>query len=135
MFIFGLSAPQIGELRPVYNPRSYYERDLSLRRVLDGLSGDQFCPREPGLFKWIPETLLNHDEYFVVADFAAYVQTQALISREYLNPATWRRKAILNIARIGRFSSDRTAAEYAREIWGLSSCVNLGGAEIGDDGA
>jgi glycogen phosphorylase len=126
MFIFGLSAPQIGELRPVYNPRHYYERDAFLRRVLDALSGDRFCQREPGLFRWIPETVLNHDEYFVVADFASYIETQTLISREYLKPADWTRKAILNIARIGRFSSDRTVAEYANEIWGLVS--------IGDSG-
>jgi len=119
MFIFGLSAPQIGELRPVYNPRQYYERHPGLRRVLDTLGGDLFCPREPGLFKWIPESVLNHDEYFVAADFASYVDTQDLISNEYLKPADWIRKAILNVARIGRFSSDRTVAEYASEIWGL----------------
>ena len=126
MFIFGLSAPQIGELRAVYNPRQYYERDASLRRVLDALSEDRFCQREPGLFRWIPETVLNLDEYFVAADFGSYIETQALISREYLKPADWTRKAILNIARIGRFSSDRTVAEYANEIWGLVS--------IGDSG-
>ena len=120
MFIFGLSAPQIGELRPAYNPRNYYERDTSLRRVLDALSGDRFCPHEPGLFKWIPETLLNHDDYFVLADFNSYVETQALISREYLEPARWLRKAILNVARIGRFSSDRTVSEYATRIWDLA---------------
>jgi len=126
MFIFGLSAPQIGELRPAYNPRHYYERDASLRRVLDALGADRFCPREPGLFRWIPETLLNRDEYFVAADFASYIETQAVISHEYLKPAEWTRKAILNVARIGRFSSDRTVAEYASEIWGLVS--------IGDNG-
>ncbi|MBV8453291.1 MAG: glycogen/starch/alpha-glucan phosphorylase, partial [Deltaproteobacteria bacterium] len=124
MFIFGLSAPQIGELRPSYHPRHYYERDAALRRVLDALGEDRFCPREPGLFRWIPETLLNRDEYFVAADFASYIETQALISREYLNPANWTRKAILNLARIGRFSSDRTVTEYASEIWGLASIGN-----------
>jgi starch phosphorylase len=120
IFIFGLSAPQIGELRPVYNPRHYYERDPALRRVLDALSGDRFSPNEPGLFRWIPESLLNRDEYFVVVDFASYIETQALISEEYLRPSDWTRRGILNVARIGRFSSDRTAAEYASEIWGLS---------------
>ncbi len=126
MFIFGLSAPQIGELRPAYNPRHYYERDAGLRRVLDALGADRFCPHEPGLFRWIPETVLNRDEYFVAADFAAYIQAQALISREYLKPADWTRKAILNVARIGRFSSDRTVAEYASEIWGLVSIRDNG---------
>jgi starch phosphorylase len=126
MFIFGLSAPQIGELRPVYNPRQYYERDQALRRVLDALGDDRFSPNEPGLFRWIPETVLNRDEYFVAADFASYIETQALISSEYLKPSHWTRKAILNVARIGRFSSDRTVAEYASEIWGLVGIGNSG---------
>ena len=65
------------------------------------------------------ETLLSHDDYFVIADFASYVAMQSRISREYLEPARWTRKAILNVARVGRFSSDRTVREYAREIWGL----------------
>jgi glycogen phosphorylase len=125
MFIFGLSAPQIGELRPVYEPRHYYERDAVLRRVLDALSGDRFCHREPGLFRSIAETVLNRDEYFVAADFASYIETQALIAREYLKPANWTRKAILNVARIGRFSSDRTVTEYASEIWGLASNADI----------
>jgi glycogen phosphorylase len=126
VFIFGLSAPQIGELRPTYNPRQYYERDAGLRRVLDALAADRFSPHEPGLFRWIPETLLNRDEYFVAADFASYVETQALISREYLKHSDWTRRAILNVARIGRFSSDRTVAEYASEIWGLASIPENG---------
>jgi starch phosphorylase len=89
--------------------------------VLDALASDRFCPGEPGSFRWIPETLLSHDDYFVIADFASYVATQAVVSREYLDQALWRRKAILNVARVGRFSSDRTVHEYAREIWGLET--------------
>jgi len=119
MFIFGLTAAEIDELGPTYNPQQIYERDASLRQVLDALSSDLFCPREPGLFKWIPERLLNHDEYFVLADFSSYVETQARIASEYRTSASWTHKAILNVARIGRFSSDRTVAEYARAIWGL----------------
>jgi len=123
IFIFGLTAEAIAEMRASwsYDPRRYYESDLSLRRVLDALASDRFCPGEPGSCRWIPETLLSHDDYFVIADFAAYVAMQASISREYLEPALWRRKAILNVARVGRFSSDRTVREYAREIWGLET--------------
>ncbi|HXW85396.1 MAG TPA: glycogen/starch/alpha-glucan family phosphorylase, partial [Candidatus Binataceae bacterium] len=123
MFIFGLTADAIGELHASssYNPRRLYENDPALKRVLDALATDRFCPNEPGLLRWIPDKLLNRDEYFVLGDFASYVSTQHLVSREYLMPAVWTRKAILNVARIGRFSSDRTVAEYAREIWGLSS--------------
>jgi starch phosphorylase len=123
IFIFGLTAATIAEMRAngSYDPRRYYESDPSIRRVLDALASDRFCPGEPGLLRWIPETLLSRDDYFVLADFASYVATQARISREYVEPALWTRKAILNVARIGRFSSDRTVREYAREIWGLAT--------------
>jgi starch phosphorylase len=122
IFIFGLTASAIAEMRELhsYDPRQYYENDPSLKRVLDALASDRFCPGDPGALKWIPETLLSRDDYFVVADFASYVATQGRISREYLEPALWVRKAILNVARISRFSSDRTVREYASEIWGLS---------------
>jgi starch phosphorylase len=121
IFIFGLTADAIDELRASgsYDPRQYYASDPALKRVLDALASDRFCPEEPGSLKWIPETLLSHDDYFVLADFASYLAMQRRISREYLEPALWTRKAILNVARIGRFSSDRTVREYAREIWGL----------------
>jgi glycogen phosphorylase len=114
IFIFGLTAEEIEELRDncSYDPRRYYESDTALRRVLDSLSSSRFCTREPGLFQWVLETLLNRGEYFVVADFASYVDTQNLISQTYLDPRLWMRKAILNTARIGQFSSDRTVAEY-----------------------
>jgi glycogen phosphorylase len=123
IFIFGLTSEAIEEMRAnnSYQPRQYYERDASLKRVLDALATDRFCPNEPGLLRWIPETLLSRDDYFVLGDFAAYVATQGRISREYLKPALWARKAILNVARIGHFSSDRTVDEYAREIWGLAT--------------
>ena len=123
IFIFGLTADAIAAMRASgsYDPRQYYESDLSLRRVLDALASDRFCPGEPGSLKWIPETLLRGDNYFVIADFASYVAMQARIAREYLEPALWARKAILNVARVSCFSSDRTVREYARDIWGLKS--------------
>jgi starch phosphorylase len=122
IFIFGLTATEIEELqmRNAYRPRDYYEADPCLRRVLDELASDRFCPGEPGLFKWIRDTLLDRDDYFVLADFASYIDTQAEVSRQYVQPDRWVRKAILNLARIGRFSSDRTVAEYARDIWRLA---------------
>ena len=123
IFVFGLTASAIGQMRTErsYNPREYYANQPALKRVLDALASDLFCPREPGLFKWIADNLLDRDEYFVAADFASYVDTQQLIAGEYVQPALWARKAILNVARIGRFSSDRTVAEYAREIWHLTA--------------
>jgi len=121
IFIFGLTAEGIDELRAsaTYSPRRYYETDARLQRVFDALASDRFCPREPGLFRSIPDRLLIHDPYFVVADFASYIEKQAQVSRDYLDRNAWVRKAILNVARMGYFSSDRTVAEYAREIWGL----------------
>jgi glycogen phosphorylase len=123
IFVFGLTASAIGRMRTErsYDPREYYANQPALRRVLDALASDLFCPRESGLFKWIADNLLDRDDYFVAADFASYLDTQQLISGEYVQPALWARKAILNVARIGRFSSDRTVAEYAREIWHLTA--------------
>jgi glycogen phosphorylase len=121
IFIFGLTAPQIEEhiAKGTYRPREVYDSDVRVRRVLDALSSDRFCPNEPGLFRWIRDVLLESDRYFLLADFGSYVDTQAHISQLYTNEREWNRRAVLNIARIGRFSSDRTVREYAREIWGL----------------
>ncbi len=121
IFIFGLTASEIAEMVAArqYHPMEFYDADPRLRRVLDELASDRFCPDEPGLFRWIRDVLLNRDDYFLLADFAAYIETQAEISREYVEPARWTRKAILNVARIGTFSSDRTIREYGREIWNV----------------
>ncbi len=121
IFIFGLTADEIEELTAArdYRPMDYYESDPRLGRVLDELTSDRFCPNEPGLFRWIRDSLLYGDDYFLLADFGSYIDTQAKISGEFIRPEIWTRKAILNVARIGCFSSDRTVAQYAREIWNL----------------
>ena len=121
IFIFGLTAEQIQQqsAQGTYRPREIYDSDPRVRRVLDALSSDRFCPNEPGLFRWIRDVLLESDKYFLLADFGSYVDTQTHISQLYTNEREWNRRAVLNIARIGRFSSDRTVREYAREIWGL----------------
>ena len=122
IFIFGLTAGEIAELtqRGDYQPSRYYHQDERIRRVLDAIADGRFLPREPDLFRWVRESLLGRDEYMVLADFAAYIETQEAISREYAQRGSWRRKSILNVARIGRFSSDRAVREYARDIWHLS---------------
>jgi len=121
IFIFGLTAEQIEEhtMKGSYRPRDFYDSDPRLRRVLDALSSDRFCPNEPGLFRWIRDVLLESDKYFLLADFGSYVDTQAEITKLYTQERDWNRKSVLNVARIGRFSSDRTVREYAHEIWGL----------------
>ncbi len=121
IFIFGLTSGQIEELASNgrYHPRDYYDSDPRLKRVLDELASDRFCPGEPGLFRWVRDALVNHDDYFLMADFGSYIDIQSEVSTEYQHPEIWTRKAILNLARIGAFSSDRAVAEYAREIWHL----------------
>jgi starch phosphorylase len=93
---------------------------MRLRRVLDELASGRFCPQDRSLFQWIRDSLLERDDYFVLADFGSYVDTQTLVSSKFLERESWARSAVLNIARIGRFSSDRTVTEYARDIWHLN---------------
>jgi starch phosphorylase len=122
IFIFGLTADEVTRQRPTYNPRAYYNADAALRRVVDSLAGDAFCPGSPGHFKVLHDQLMEHgDEYFHLADFKSYVEAQARASMVYRDRATWARKSLLNTARVGKFSSDRTIREYAAEIWGIRS--------------
>ncbi len=89
---------------------------------MDALTSDRFCPNEHGLFRWIFDELVHRgDRYFHLADFPSYVETQTLIDGEYLTQDVWWRKAILNVARIGKFSSDRSVTEYARDIWHIGA--------------
>jgi starch phosphorylase len=121
IFIFGLTADQIQTMRSrgTYHPWDYYS-DPATKRVLDALNSDRFCPGEPGLFRWIYESLLNGgDEYFHLADFPSYLKAQREAGLQYQNAPLWTRKAILNVARTGKFSSDRTIAEYAKDIWNI----------------
>ncbi len=122
IFIFGLRAEEIKELRQThsYNPSQVCAANPNLKRVMESFESDVFCRDEPGLFKWIYEYLvLNGDVYFHVADFEPYRETQALAGDEYKKREEWARKAILNVARMGKFSSDRTISEYAGDIWGV----------------
>jgi len=122
MYIFGLTAEQVEKLRQgwSYKPWDYYNGNADIRRVVDAITGDRFCRNEPGIFRPIHDRLFRDgDPYFHLADLAAYIETQDQASRDFLNSDDWARRAILNVARIGRFSSDRTIREYSREIWGL----------------
>ena len=124
IFIFGLKAPEIANLRQSrsYRPSDYCDRDPVLRRVLDSLDSDRFCVREPGLFRWISAVLLNpEDPYFHLGDMPSYLEAQGRAASDFQNPVLWASRAILNVARIGKFSSDRTIREYAREIWQVKS--------------
>ena len=101
-----------------YNPRERYDNDPAVKEVMDALASDRFCPNEHGLFRWIFDELVHRgDRYYHIADFPSYVETQKRIAEEYRQDEIWCRKAVLNVARIGKFSSDRTVLEYARDIW------------------
>ncbi len=125
IFIFGLTAPEAATLkRNGYNPRDYYQRQPELKKALDMIGDGFFSPGNPELFKPLLDALLNHgDQYLLLADYAAYVACQEEVSRLYLDQAEWSRRAILNAAGMGKFSSDRTIAEYAREIWQVEPVV------------
>jgi starch phosphorylase len=86
--------------------------------VLDSLHSDLFCPQEPGLWQWIYQTLIyGGDPYFHLADFHSYLAAHNRLQEEFCTPGSWEHKAILNVARMGRFSSDRTIMEYAEQVW------------------
>ena len=131
IYIFGLRSEEIREMQQkgLYNSRERYEKDPAIREVMDALASDRFCPNEHGLFRWIVDELVHRgDRYFHIADFPTYVDTQQVIDTEYINQNLWWRKAILNVARIGKFSSDRTVLEYARDIWHIGQFERSGRA-------
>ena len=122
IFIFGLTADEVQALRAQrsYRPRDYYERDPRVKRVAEALRSPVFCPHEPDLFAWLYRAILDEpDAYVHLADLPAYLEAQDKAGAAFNDRAEWARMAILNVARIGKFSSDRTVAEYARP---LSSC-------------
>ncbi|HEX2173087.1 MAG TPA: glycogen/starch/alpha-glucan family phosphorylase, partial [Dehalococcoidia bacterium] len=116
-FLFGLTVDEIAALEGAYDPREYYESDPELKEVIDLIASGFFEPDAPDLFKPIVDSLLTVDRYFLLADYASYVQTQDEVAAAYADPAYWTRMAICNIAGMGRFSSDRAIREYAEEIW------------------
>jgi len=100
-----------------YNPRTNYESNPALKKVIDMIATDYFNKNEPGIFKSIVDSLLGVDYYGLLADYQAYVDAQDEVSKLYLNTEEWTRKTILNVARVGKFSSDRSIKEYAEKIW------------------
>jgi len=117
-FLFGLTADEVQDLwRRGYRPRDYYERDAELKAVLDLIYSGFFEPDHPELFRPLVQSLLDSDPYLLLADFRSYVDCQASVAKAYLDPERWTKMAIFNIARMGKFSSDRTIREYARDIW------------------
>ena len=119
-FLFGLTAPEISDLRHAgYNPRSYYDKSPLLREVLDDLRDGRFSKGDRGLFAPLVNDLMNLDRYFVLADFDAYATTQREAGKAYADNSRWGAMSLLNTARSGKFSSDRTVRQYCEDIWKL----------------
>ena len=119
IFIFGLHTPEVQKLwAEGYSPWEWYHRDLRIKRIIDCIAGNVFSADEPGIFAPICKGLLEEgDHYLHLADFGQYVTAQDKVSDTFIDPPMWSSKAILNVARMSKFSSDRTIREYAQDIW------------------
>jgi starch phosphorylase len=121
-FQFGLNAAEVLDLKNNgYRPRSYYEAEPQLQEAFDQISSGFFCPDHPDLFKPLVDALLAHDRFMLLADWRSYVDCQERVSQAYQDPAGWTRESILNVARIGYFSSDRAIREYCNRVWKIRS--------------
>ena len=122
-FLFGLTADQVLGSRGWYNPHWHYEQEPETRQALDLIFSDYFSRYEPGVFEPLREMLLTHGDHFMhLADLKSYLEADERLCALYSKPDEWARKAILNVAGSGKFSSDRTIAEYAKEIWNVQPC-------------
>lgn len=118
IFIFGLLAEEVEKLKQDgYNPLDYFNKNSELQRVIKMISDNYFNPDEPGIFDDMINDLMNIDYYCLFADYQSYIKTQDKVSRLYQKQDEWTTKSVLNVARIGKFSSDRAVKEYAKKIW------------------
>ena len=117
-YLFGLKDEQIKAMRSTYKPREIYEKSDYIKRILNSLNSSMFCEKDHALlFKPVFEELVNRDYYFILADLEDFNQTIHKAETDYRGKDEWYKKAILNVARIGYFSSDRAVMEYADKIW------------------
>lgn len=120
IFIFGKTVEEITALQQQgYDPYHHYESNPVLKRAIDSMTNGSFCQHKPDLLKPVAEDLMRRDQFMALADFESYRETQQKVSETYRKPKLWWRKAVLNTARLGRFSSDRSIAEYAEKVWEL----------------
>ena len=120
IYTFGLTADRIAELRATgaYNPWEYYNHNPAIRRMMDAFNSDRVFARDSANYHWIFHSILNAgDPYFHLADFEDYLEAETRAGREFRKPDVWYRKVVTNVARVGKFSSDRTVREYGSEIW------------------
>ena len=123
IFIFGLTTQQVVDVKAsAYNPRHHYNQNSELKEVLDMIATGFFSVEEPNRYQAIVDNLLNNgDNYLLLADYESYIAMQDEVGRVYQDQEEWSRRAILNVARMAKFSSDRTIGEYAKNIWQVES--------------
>ncbi len=122
-YLFGLTEEEVQNKRKNYNPRALYEKNDYIKRILNAVNSNMFCEKDYVLlFKPIFEELVNRDYYFVLADLEAFDKKMEEAEKDFLNKDVWGKKALLNVARIGKFSSDRSVKEYADKIWHIKPC-------------
>ncbi|MEE6492285.1 hypothetical protein FKM82_016539 [Ascaphus truei] len=120
LFIFGMRVDDVAEMdKKGYNAQEYYEKLPELKQVIDQIKSGFFSPQQPDLFKDVTDMLFYNDRFKVFADYEAYIKSQEKVSQLYKNPKEWTKVVIKNIAASGKFSSDRTIKEYARDIWNV----------------
>jgi starch phosphorylase len=118
IFIFGLLADEVVKLKSNgYNPRDYYEKNAELKQVVDMIATNFFNPKEFGIFDDMIRGLMNVDYYLLFADYQSYIDAQDKVAELYQKKEAWTKKSIYNVARVAKFSSDRSVKEYADKIW------------------
>jgi starch phosphorylase len=117
-FLFGLTAAEVHKVKAEgYNPREYYNSNSELKKAIDLISSGYFSKGDVDLFKPLVDSLIHHDAYLVLADYQSYLECQQRVSQAYLDKEQWNRMSVLNVARMGKFSSDRSIREYCEDIW------------------
>jgi len=120
IFIFGMQVHEVEELgRRGYNSMDYYNKNPELKQAIDQIASGYFSPEDPNMFRDIANMLLHHDRFMLCADYEAYIKCQEKVSETFTNQDKWLKMSLMNIAASGKFSSDRTISQYAREIWGV----------------
>jgi glycogen phosphorylase len=119
-FLFGLTESEVQDTKQKgYQPKAYYEQDAELKLAIDQINSGYFSHLDKGVFKELTDSLLYDDQFLVLADYRAYVDAQEKVDQAYRDQAAWARMSILNVARMGKFSSDRSIREYCEEIWNV----------------
>jgi starch phosphorylase len=126
-FLFGLTTGEVYEIKTRgYKPREYYESNPNLREVIDQINSGYFSKEDKNLFKPLVDSLLDCDNYMLLADYQSYIDCQDQVGRAFLDDKNWTRMSILNVARIGKFSSDRSIKEYCEKIWDAKQIMYKG---------